>query len=140
MPGPYGVVFLPVPEELETEVTRAVAALIFATSRRSWDPSLMAEVLAELDEEQRALLVYVARSRVDGRVVTDVETAEATGLTVRAARAIVWELLDIVGAHGAHVLVHQRPTTGPGRASGVRDFALALPLARLVLGGLDTEA
>ena len=130
---PY--VMVPVPEDQVQEVMQFVVRLMSQASIEPWTEDTITQLFEEIDELGRAFLSTVAKAAVDGKTLSEGDTAAIIDMNWREAMGILRELNDAANAAGHPPLVGRRvaaETLPNGRTRDVRVLTMSDDIARLV--------
>jgi hypothetical protein len=87
-------VMVPVPDEYVVDVMQYVARLVARASVIPWTQEALDDFFDEVDEANRSLLAFVARSTVAGREVSAEDAAQALELNAREIREMAREIRE----------------------------------------------
>jgi hypothetical protein len=130
---PY--VMVPVPEEHVEDVMQFVLRAVARASIELWDGDSVAAMWAEIDEETRSLLAFVARAAAEGRELEVLEAARQIQMTPREVTGILNELNVLTRDSNRPTLVVARnvPERQPnGRTREKRVLGMDAEVADLV--------
>jgi hypothetical protein len=128
-------VMVPVPDEFVVDVMQYVARLVARASVVPWTKESVELCFDDLEEINRTLLSFVARSTVAGKEMTDEDAAESLELSTREIRGLVREVNDVAQRNKFEPLLGLREATVQlrnGRTVQRRIFNMDEPVARMI--------